>query len=1242
MASLRDTVREYRDDLQSGIAWLAFWREGRSWHGEAIHLDMSDYLYPEDKMRLSEIQAADPKAVVVNGYYSGYLGEEMSMDELAAGVRHHYENGLSNIAPFMETHDDVLPPEVLEEARAKAHEAGLPFYERPYNGEDIDPYVYDGNMSIEDYELMHRLMEQDNERSERVNEVFSIQLHNRQLYEQGKDGVWLDMPTTTEQLQAALRQIGISADNPQDFFINGFSYPEGQRLALPYDMMLAADVDELNFLAARLGQLDAAEIAELNAALQNPKGGFENIGQIIDFTENVDYYVHLPDVHTAAALGDYYLYRSGMVDMPQEWKAGIDTAQFGRHIAQQEQGAFTEYGYIVKSGDEWQRIHEGQPVPEEYRVMAFPQPEVMRDEIKTRQASVLTTEAPQPQPVIPIDLNGKNNAERMKEITDRLEAGIQALFESEQYKAYLTAMSKFHNYSFNNTLLIAMQKPDASLVAGFGKWRDDFERHVKKGEKGIKILAPSPYKVKRQMEKIDPATQKPVIGADGKPVTEEREIEIPAFRVVTVFDVSQTEGKEIPDIAVSELTGSVEQYQDFFAALEKVSPVPIAFENIEGGAHGYYHLEEKRIAIDEGMSELQTLKTATHEIAHAKLHAIDKDAPATEQADRPDRRTREVQAESVAYAVCQHYGLDTSDYSFGYVAGWSSGRELSELKASLETIRKAANELITDIDGHLAQLRQEREAKQEAEQPQEQEAAYRLENGNILYVQTSETGYDYTLYGPDNKELDGGQLDNPDLSMLVARDEILSVLEQEAAVTEALTGDKQEAFQEAAEQANAIPTPAQETETPALDPAAEPVVTVLWSESPHLQEGQTMPLHEADALFARLDAEFQEPGYDKTKFRIDFTFRGQPDNYEGRQDFGDGDGSLIQHIQSYHEYYAQDESWKNHVIAETGLEGWEQDKAERDMLLGEFVPYMKLHCNLSHMEQEARRPLLSGEELTPEQSAYFHAVLDYVQECRPLLNQGQYQLPEPPELSDFDQTLQDYKEQVQAEIAQEAAAAGMTVEEYAAASYEAPEQDSFSIYQIKSGDETRDYRFEPYDRLQAMGRSVDRANYDLVYTAPLDGKTTLEDIYRTFNIDHPADFKGHSLSVSDVVVLHQGGKDTAHYCDSFGFQQVPEFLRENPLRTAELSTEQNENMIDGVINNTPSMGELEAKVKAGEQISLTDFADAAKAEAKKPKAKQSRKTQQKKPSIRAQLQASKAEQGQKQPAREKSKGLEVE
>ena len=286
-------------------------------------------------------------------------------------------------------------------------------------------------------------------------------------------------------------------------------------------------------------------------------------------------------------------------------------------------------------------------------------------------------------PVNPIMLSGENSADRLKEITDRLEQGIKELFESERYKEYLRVMSKFYNYSFNNTMLIAMQKPDASLVAGFTAWKNNFQRNVIKGEKGIRILAPAPFKVKREMEKLDPQTQQPIIGKDGKPVTEEQEVTIPAFKVVSVFDVSQTEGKELPNIGVDELTGDVEQYKDFFAALERTSPVPIGFEKIESGAHGYYHLEEKRIAIDEGMSELQTLKTAIHEVSHAKLHDIDLNTPKDEQQVRPDRRTREVEAESVAYTVCQHYGLDTSDYSFGYVAGWSSGKELTELKGSL-------------------------------------------------------------------------------------------------------------------------------------------------------------------------------------------------------------------------------------------------------------------------------------------------------------------------------------------------------------------------------------------------------------------------------------------------------------------------------------------------------------------------------------------------------------------------------
>ena len=1313
------------------------------------------------------------------------------------------------------------------------------------------------------------------ERREPVNEVFSIFLDNRaEAQTGGPHGYWLSLPTTAEQVQEALKEIHITADNQQDLFIGGFSAPEGKPLELPEDLIKAASVDELNFLATQLQRLDAVELTELNAAMQSP-AKMQTIGQLLDYAENTDCFV-LINAKDNRSLGEYYLNDSGLFVVPDPWKPAIDTDRLGSFIASEEQGTFTDYGYILRTSDEWQRVHEGQPVPEEYRVMAYPAPEILREESKVQPEAAAPTKAPQP--VTPILLNGQNSAERMKEITDRLETGTQELFESERYKAYLTTMSKFHSYSFNNTLLIAMQ--GGQLVAGYNKWRDDFHRNVKKGEKAIKILAPAPFKAKKEVQKLD-AQGRPVMGKDGKPVTEVQEIQVPAFKIVSVFDVSQTEGEPLPSIGVEELTGSVERYGEFFKALEQTSPVPIGFEDIPGGSHGYYHLTEKRIAIQEGMSELQTLKTAIHEIAHSKLHAIDPEAPAIEQADRPDSRTREVQAESVAYAVCQHYGLDTSDYSFGYVAGWSSGKDLKELKASLETIRATAHELITTIDGHLAQLQQQRQAQQEqpqaapleqaAEQPdpdsvfsklspkqqQEmtasvkamlqtlidadlkstgevsqgtkeaaqaqgftiagdgtleqaeapQEAAYRLESGEYLYIQTSETGYDYTLYGPDYKELDGGQLDNLDLSLAEAGKEILAIHELPAGTMEPLTGDRLDDFLEAAEQTNAIPQPQAwngidgllngkpfmpeaspadraaalielaEKNAPRLgseerqlivayaeavgdtdkviglinrlceqgyelqkgqmdsfvkseieseiavanaqrqiaqNPAAEPVVTILWSESPHLKDGQQMPLHEAEAVFKELDSarrhEREQPGYwyDKTKFRIDFTMQGQPDNYEGRQDFGDGDGSLIQHIRGYHEYYAQDESWKNHVLHHEGPEAWEADKAQRDMLLHEFVPYMELHCNLAAMEQEARRPLRSGETLTPEQTAYFNAVLDYVKECRPLLNQGQYHLPEPPQLADFDQSLQDYKKQIEAELEQEAAASGLTVEEYVASDYEAPAQPNFSIYQVPPGPEGRDFRYRSYEDLQADGLSVDRKNYQLVYTAPLDKDTTLDEIYRRFNIEHPADYKGHSLSTGDIVVFRQDGKQTAYYVDEGAdYRQVPEFFaqpekqltpdecmtgeqiqtprgrfyltdrsreqmeaagygfhhqsedgrylimangtrafaipaqQESHIKTAEMSTEQNYNMIDGMMNNAPSMEELEERAKAGEQISLLDVAEAAKAEAKKPK--QTRKTtqKQKKPSIRAQLAAAKEEQKKKPPAREKSKEMEV-
>ena len=770
----------------------------------------------------------------------------------------------------------------------------------------------------------------------------------------------------------------------------------------------------------------------------------------------------------------------------------------------------------------------------------------------------------------PFILTATDTEGKVKEITERLEAGVKDLFESERYQNYLKAMSKFHDYSLNNTLLIVMQKPDASLVAGYTTWQREFERQVKKDEKGIKIFAPAHRKIQKEQPMTDPNTGQPVIGADGKPVMEQREVTIPRYKVVSVFDLSQTEGREIPDIAVDALTGGVEQYEDFFKALEQASPVPVAFEKIESGAHGYYHLEDKRIAIDEGMSELQTVKTLIHEIAHAKLHDIDLNAPREEQ-NRADRRTREVEAESVAFTVCQHFGLDTSDYSFGYIAGWSSGKDIKELKASLETIRTTANELITEIDGHFAELQQQREAAQ-AEQDAARETGntfsiYQLKGGEetrdyrfepldrlqaaglsvdranyelvytaplssldtlediyrrfnierpadftghslsvsdivVLRQGDKETAHYCDSFGfaevpqflqqeqiaerwngidglindkpfmpeatpnaqanalIDYAERDGQRLGNAERSLIIRYHEALQDLPKTAALINELCENgfeqqhgylnylvKQRIDGEitAAEQERGSGQPL----PPSLDPAVQPVVTILWSESDKLQDGEKMPLARADALFKSLDEEKRServrPGYDgswydKTKFRIDFTFQGQADNYEGRQDFGDGDGSLIQHIKAYHEHYAQDEGWKNYMLHNEGAQAWEQDKAEREMILNEFIPYMELHRNLYEMEQTAALPMEMGEALTPEQTAYFNAVFAHVDACREMLNQGHYDLPELPGFEEYTRQAaetESYKAHVREEIAQEAAAAGMTVDEYAANGYEA-------------------------------------------------------------------------------------------------------------------------------------------------------------------------------------------------------------
>ena len=931
-----------------------------------------------------------------------------------------------------------------------------------------------------------------------MSEQFSILIDSRTRFETSEPGgVWLSMPTTKEQLHEAMQRVGITADNPQDFLINGFMNTEQQPFDVPLPVIQSAGLDELNYLGNLLSMQRDEDRNKFTAAVTlGERAG--NIKDLINLAQNLDCYWLYPTVQNEEDYGYYLIDELDELELSEEAKKYFMYEDYGRDAAINDGGRFTEQGYIYNNKNTFTEWYNGKEsdIPREYKVMSFPQPErpdpskVEMDAAAPGQKTAQTAEQPQePRPVIPIVLTSEKPAEKLKEITDRLEQGITELFESERYREYLRVMSKFHNYSINNTLLIAMQKPDASLVAGFSAWKNNFGRNVMKGQKGIKIIAPSPYKVKQEMKKIDPHTQQPIIGKDGKPVTEEKEITIPAYKVVSVFDVSQTEGKELPDIAVDELTGDVERYRDFFAALEKTSPVPIGFEQIPGSSHGYYHLEDKRIAIQEGMSELQTLKTAIHEIAHAKLHDIDLNAPENEQQPRVDRRTREVEAESVAYTVCQHYGLDTSDYSFGYVAGWSSGRELSELKSSLETIRSAAAEIINSIDETLAELSKAQDMEQTAGQEQ-----------------------------PDKEE------------------------------TAAPEQPKQEA-----------------------------------------------------------------PAQEKAAFTPETIYRVRRNPYS--------------------------------------------DSKDNTYLLQAYVTQENGRAKMSAV-------LFTG---TP-------------QKCRELMGQ----------LKSGELTEGQVKE-----LYAKAQETAKTAEQ---------DKDTYSIYQLKHGDETRDLRFEPYDRLQVTGNVVDKANYELIYSAELTPGTSLEDIYTRFNIDHPKDFKGHSLSVSDVVVLHQNGQDAAHYVDSFGYKNVPEFLqeqkqltpdeletgetiktprgtfyvtdmsreqmeaagygfhhqsddgkylvmgngtrafaiaaeqaqRENPLKAAEQTTEQNENMIDEIINNTPSVDELEAKVKAGETISLVDLANAVKADKERGKGKQ-----EKKPSIRAQLKADKEKAQKKAAAKTKNHDLEV-
>ena len=794
--------------------------------------------------------------------------------------------------------------------------------------------------------------------------------------------------------------------------------------------------------------------------------------------------------------------------------------------------------------------------------------------------------------------NKPTNRERLREITDGIEQGIKELFESEKYMRYLSVMSRFHRYSVNNTMLIYMQKPDATLVAGYNKWKDQFERHVKKGEHGITIIAPTPYKKKIEEQKLDPDTKAPILDKDGKIVTEEKEIEIPMFRPVKVFDVSQTDGKPLPELA-SSLSGNVPNYEVFMEALRRSAPVPITFEAMAADTDGYFSADHQKIAIRQGMSEVQTVSATVHEIAHSKLHnqkkiqiANDEQYQEIELFDKPglfsngrivrdnlpegvycydlrgsdydpgepvcveeqvvvnhagsvllteplelaengrlmlteeeglnfvggfstlaqflqeqkkDRHTEEVEAESISYAVCKYFGIETGENSFGYIASWSQGKELKELRASLETINKTSGTLISDIERHYKEICKERgidpNAKKEPEmavldaEANQQEALFLIDDATYLHIQPCDSGWDYTLYDAASmKELDGGQLDMPELSCMKAVLQICDDNDLDSTSLRRAPLSMVETLQEAAYEQ--------------MQAEASQVTA-----SAQLPEAQEQALDE----YPMPDEQVSTPDMQEYGYSYDGMF---PVTRERALEL-DAAGLTV------------------YVLHEDNTESMVFDPQE-----------IMDHGGLFGVDHEEW-----------EKSPQFHEKVMERQEHQ--------------------------QEREQAFLSQN--------------------RDCFAIYQVSS-DDPQNVRFMNLDWLKSHDISIDRSNYDLIYTAPLRESGTvpeqLEKLYQQFNLEKPVDFHSPSMSVSDIVAIRQDGKVSCHYCDSVGFTQIPGFLPENPLKNAEMALEDDYGMIDGIINNgakEPTVAELEQQARSGQPISLMDLAAAAHREEREKK-----------------------------------------
>ena len=700
---------------------------------------------------------------------------------------------------------------------------------------------------------------------------------------------------------------------------------------------------------------------------------------------------------------------------------------------------------------------------------------------------------------------GKNR-EQLKEITDRIEAGIRDIFESgdmDKYRNYLRTMSRFHNYSLNNQALIHLQRPDATYVAGYNRWRDKFSRHVLRGEKGITIIAPTPYKKKIEQEKLDPDTKLPILDADGKIVTEEKEIEIPMFRPVKVFDYAQTDGKPLPERVaspVANLTGSVENYGAFMEALRRSSPVPVEFKPLSADMDGYFSPKSQSITLREGMSEVQTVSAAVHEIAHAKLHNYGLQQAAERKAK--SRNTEEVEAESISFMVCAYFGIETGANSFGYVATWSKNAELPEFRASLDTISKTANGIITDVEKHFAEVCKERGI----ELPKDTE--YELVTIPPTRADALAFAADYAAFlrrdlnVPDSAEGptaasvadrllagEGAEL-RKELEDFVKLADEIGIDDGSHGLLERFNGLFRREWR-AKEEAQ----PEIETETPNVVDELPPL--------PELEQGYPMP------------------------------------------DTGIGFSEMYQ-------YGYTDGNAMLPLTKERAMELFMQD-----------VPVFLLYGD------NTEAMALDAEDISSH-TGVFGVEREEWDTVRGVVT-----------LSEQADTEKLFLENP---------------------------QDAFLIYQIRRGGELDAYRFMNYDYLQSKGVTPERGGYDAIYTGGFmdygNARTNLDMIYQRFNVDHPADFKGHSLSVSDIVALKQNGVVSCHYVDSIGFRELPNFLKpENYLKNAEMAMEDDYGMIDGIINNgpkQPTVADLEAQVKAGFSISLTELAAASHREQKKP------------------------------------------